>query len=85
MDKSKASYSQDIVETKNILKKNNLITVCEEASCPNINECWSKKHATFMIMGDTCTRACAFCNVKTGIPNVLDLQEPKKSPKVLKI
>ena len=74
----KASYSQDIVETKNILKKNNLITVCEEASCPNINECWSKKHATFMIMGDTCTRACAFCNVKTGIPNVLDLQEPKK-------
>ena len=74
----KASYSQDIVETKNILKKNNLITVCEEASCPNINECWSKKHATFMIMGDTCTRACAFCNVKTGIPDVLDLQEPKK-------
>jgi lipoic acid synthetase len=74
----KASYSQDYIETKNILKKNNLITVCEEASCPNINECWSKKHATFMIMGDTCTRACAFCNVKTGIPNILDLQEPKK-------
>ena len=76
--KVKASYSQDYIETKNILKKNNLITVCEEASCPNINECWSKKHATFMIMGDTCTRACAFCNVKTGIPNILDLQEPKK-------
>jgi lipoic acid synthetase len=74
----KASYSQDYIETKNILKKNNLITVCEEASCPNINECWSKKHATFMIMGDTCTRACAFCNVKTGIPNILDLQEPQK-------
>jgi lipoic acid synthetase len=76
--KVKASYSQDYIETKNILKKNNLITVCEEASCPNINECWSKKHATFMIMGDTCTRACAFCNVKTGIPNILDLQEPQK-------
>jgi len=74
----KVSYSQDYIETKNILKKNNLITVCEEASCPNINECWSKKHATFMIMGDTCTRACAFCNVKTGIPNILDLQEPQK-------
>ena len=63
----KASHSNEYIETKNILKKNNLITVCEEASCPNINECWSKKHATFMIMGDTCTRACAFCNVKTGI------------------
>jgi lipoic acid synthetase len=74
----KASYSQEYAKTKNILKKNNLFTVCEEASCPNINECWSKKHATFMIMGDTCTRACAFCNVKTGIPLVLDLLEPKK-------
>jgi len=69
-------YVVDIA--KNILKKNNLFTVCEEASCPNINECWSKKHATFMIMGDTCTRACAFCNVKTGIPQSLDLLEPKK-------
>ncbi|MEY4097125.1 MAG: hypothetical protein RLZZ102_815, partial [Pseudomonadota bacterium] len=74
----KASYSKEYTETKNILKKNNLFTVCEEASCPNINECWSKKHATFMIMGDTCTRACAFCNVKTGIPQSLDLLEPKK-------
>ena len=52
--------------TKEIVKSNNLHTVCEEAACPNISECWSKKHATFMIMGDTCTRACAFCNVKTG-------------------
>ena len=76
--KVKASYSNNYIETKNILKKNNLFTVCEEASCPNINECWSKKHATFMIMGDTCTRACAFCNVKTGIPQSLDLSEPRK-------
>ena len=58
--------------TKEIVKSNNLHTVCEEAACPNISECWSKKHATFMIMGDTCTRACAFCNVKTGKPNFID-------------
>ena len=64
--------------TKEIVKKNNLHTVCEEASCPNISECWSKKHATFMIMGDTCTRACAFCNVKTGLPNPLDINEPHR-------
>ena len=62
--------------TKEIVKTNNLHTVCEEAACPNISECWSKKHATFMIMGDTCTRACAFCNVKTGLPNTLDKDEP---------
>jgi len=62
--------------TKEIVKSNNLHTVCEEAACPNISECWSKKHATFMIMGDTCTRACAFCNVKTGLPNKLDKEEP---------
>ena len=62
--------------TKEIVKSNNLHTVCEEAACPNISECWSKKHATFMIMGDTCTRACAFCNVKTGLPNKLDNEEP---------
>ncbi len=62
--------------TKEIVKRNKLHTVCEEASCPNISECWSKKHATFMIMGDTCTRACAFCNVKTGLPFALDLDEP---------
>ena len=55
---------------------NGLHTVCEEAGCPNIGECWEKKHATFMIMGDTCTRACAFCNVKTGLPAPLDAAEP---------
>ena len=64
--------------TKEIVKSNNLHTVCEEAACPNISECWSKKHATFMIMGDTCTRACAFCNVKTGLPNKLDNEEPSR-------
>ena len=64
-------------ETRQIVKENNLVTVCEEAGCPNIGECWSKKHATMMIMGDTCTRACAFCNVKTGIPAPLDPSEPE--------
>lgn len=63
-------------ETQKIVKANNLVTVCEEAGCPNIGECWSKKHATMMIMGDTCTRACAFCNVRTGIPQPLDPMEP---------
>jgi lipoic acid synthetase len=65
-------------ETKAIVRENHLVTVCEEAGCPNIGECWSKKHATFMIMGDTCTRACAFCNVKTGLPGALDAEEPEK-------
>ncbi len=65
-------------ETQDIVKKNGLVTVCEEAGCPNIGECWSKKHATFMIMGDTCTRACAFCNVRTGMPGPLDGDEPQK-------
>ena len=59
-------------ETQRIVRENGLHTVCEEAGCPNIGECWEKKHATFMIMGDTCTRACAFCNVKTGLPGALD-------------
>ncbi|WP_407051081.1 lipoyl synthase [Methyloraptor flagellatus] len=63
-------------ETQKIVRDNKLVTVCEEAGCPNIGECWSKKHATFMIMGDTCTRACAFCNVKTGVPEALDRSEP---------
>ena len=71
-------------ETKEIVKNNNLHTVCEEAGCPNISECWSKKHATFMIMGDTCTRACAFCNVKTGLPNPLDQDEPIRIAKATK-
>jgi lipoyl synthase len=65
-------------ETNAIVKSNKLVTVCEEAGCPNIGECWSKKHATFMIMGDTCTRACAFCNVRTGMPEPLDLDEPRR-------
>ena len=64
--------------TNNIVKKNNLVTVCEEAACPNISECWQKKHTTFMILGDTCTRACSFCNVKTGKPSFLDALEPTK-------
>lgn len=63
-------------ETRAIVTANNLVTVCQEAGCPNIGECWSKKHATMMIMGDTCTRACAFCNVRTGIPQPLDPNEP---------
>jgi len=63
-------------ETQEIVRSNKLVTVCEEAGCPNIGECWSKKHATFMILGDTCTRACAFCNVRTGMPETVDLGEP---------
>ena len=65
-------------ETRKIVRDNGLVTVCEEAGCPNIGECWDKKHATFMIMGDTCTRACAFCNVKTGIPEALEAAEPER-------
>ena len=77
----KISNSSIYNETKEIVKSNNLHTVCEEAGCPNISECWSKRHATFMIMGDTCTRACAFCNVKTGLPNALDRKEPSRIAK----
>lgn len=73
----RASSSPVFNETRNIVKENNLVTVCEEAGCPNIGECWSKKHATMMIMGDTCTRACAFCNVRTGKPEALDGDEPR--------
>lgn len=73
----KAPGSPVYNETRAIVRENKLVTVCEEAGCPNIGECWSKKHATFMIMGDTCTRACAFCNVKTGMPNALDESEPE--------
>ncbi len=64
-------------ETQAIVRENNLVTVCEEAGCPNIGECWSKKHATMMIMGEICTRACAFCNVRTGLPTALDPMEPE--------
>jgi lipoic acid synthetase len=74
----KAPGSAEWTETKRIVRENKLVTVCEEASCPNIGECWAKKHATFMIMGDTCTRACAFCNVRTGLPGPLDPDEPVK-------
>ncbi|WP_413993522.1 lipoyl synthase [Labrys okinawensis] len=73
----KAPGSPGWRDTQAIVKENNLVTVCEEAGCPNIGECWDKKHATFMIMGDTCTRACAFCNVKTGMPGSLDPNEPE--------
>jgi lipoic acid synthetase len=74
----KAPGSPVYAETQKIVRENNLVTVCEEAGCPNIGECWSKKHATFMVMGDTCTRACAFCNVKTGLPDALAEDEPEK-------
>ena len=67
--KVKAPTSKKYFETLDIVKSHNLVTVCQEAACPNIGECWEKKHATFMILGDTCTRACAFCNVKTGKPS----------------
>ncbi len=76
--------SDNFKETKKILNSLNIVTVCEEASCPNIGECWSKKHATFMVMGDTCTRSCAFCNVKTGIPEELDPFEPYRVSKAVK-
>jgi lipoyl synthase len=72
----KAPVSRGYAETHAIMRANGLHTVCEEAGCPNIGECWEKKHATFMIMGDTCTRACAFCNVKTGLPGPLNPMEP---------
>ena len=70
--RSKLTNSKEFFLTKTIVNNNNLVTVCQEANCPNITECWSKRHATFMIMGDTCTRACAFCDVKTGKPEKLD-------------
>src|SRR6266700_5365842 len=73
----KAPVSRGYAETQAIVRVHRLHTVCEEAGCPNIGECWEKKHATFMIMGDTCTRACAFCNVKTGLPGPLDKAEPE--------
>jgi lipoic acid synthetase len=74
----KAPGSPVYLETKAIVRDRKLITVCEEAGCPNIGECWSKRHATFMIMGDTCTRACSFCNVRTGMPLPLDTDEPAR-------
>lgn len=74
----RAPTSEGYLETKKIVRDANLVTVCEEAGCPNIGECWTKKHATLMIMGDTCTRACSFCNVRTGMPAALDADEPRR-------
>jgi len=76
--------TQNYFKTKEIINKKKLHTVCQEASCPNISECWSKRHATFMIMGDTCTRACSFCNVKTGKPGTIDIFEPMRIAKAVK-
>ncbi len=76
--RSKLTNSQEFFSTKTIVNQFNLKTVCQEANCPNITECWSKRHAAFLIMGDTCTRACAFCDVITGKPRPLDLLEPLK-------
>jgi len=72
----KAPTSREYGETRRLMRENNLHTVCEEAACPNIGECWSARHATVMILGDICTRACAFCNVATGKPGVVDADEP---------
>ncbi|MBB5701842.1 lipoic acid synthetase [Ochrobactrum daejeonense] len=80
----KAPVSRGYSETRDIVRSNKLVTVCEEAGCPNIGECWEKKHATFMIMGEICTRACAFCNVSTGIPTALDPSEPENLAKAVK-
>ena len=82
--RSKLTNSKEFFLTKTVVNNNNLVTVCQEANCPNITECWSKRHATFMIMGDTCTRACAFCDVKTGIPGKLDSLEPIKIAEAVK-
>ena len=82
--RSKLTNSKEFFLTKTVVNKNNLVTVCQEANCPNITECWSKRHATFMIMGDTCTRACAFCDVKTGKPGKLDDLEPFKISQAVK-
>lgn len=75
--KVRAGGSPVYDETRKIVAENNLVTVCQEAACPNIGECWSQKHATMMIMGEICTRACAFCNVRTGKPYALDVNEPR--------
>lgn len=80
----KAPTSKGYAETRKIVKDKGLVTVCEEAACPNIGECWEKSHATFMILGEICTRACAFCNVSTGIPQALDAAEPRKIAEAVK-
>src|SRR6478609_4516809 len=73
----KAPTSEAYHDTRRLMREKGLHTVCEEAACPNIGECWTQKHATVMILGDTCTRACAFCNVKTGVPGALNPHEPE--------
>ncbi|MCF1467793.1 lipoyl synthase [Agrobacterium vitis] len=80
----KAPTSKGYQETRELVRSHKLVTVCEEAGCPNIGECWEKKHATFMIMGEICTRACAFCNVATGKPNALDREEPANVAKAVR-
>jgi lipoyl synthase len=80
----KAPGSPQWDATRKIVREHGLVTVCEEAGCPNIGECWGKKHATFMIMGDTCTRACAFCNVRTGLPRAPDPAEPTRVAEAIK-
>jgi len=82
--RSKLTNSKEFFFTKTVVNQNNLVTVCQEANCPNITECWSKRHATFMIMGDTCTRACSFCDVKTGKPEKLDPLEPYRISNAVK-
>lgn len=79
----KAPISKDFKSTHDLIKTAKLNTVCEEAACPNIGECWSKKHATVMILGSVCTRACGFCNIKTGIPDLLDPHEPERLAKAI--
>lgn len=79
----KAPTSREFNSTHELIRNSKLNTVCEEAACPNIGECWSKKHATVMILGSTCTRACSFCNVKTGIPDLLDPHEPERLAKAV--
>ena len=79
----KAPTSKIFKLTNQIIKDKKIVTVCEEASCPNISECWQKKHATFMILGNICTRACAFCNIKTGKPGFIDTDEPQKIAKAV--
>ncbi|HEX4272376.1 MAG TPA: lipoyl synthase [Rhizomicrobium sp.] len=80
----KAPVSREYIATREVVRANKLHTVCEEAACPNIGECWTKRHATMMIMGDTCTRACAFCNVKTGLPSALNAEEPANVARAVK-
>ena len=83
--KVKANLGKDYLSLKSLIKEKRLNTVCEEASCPNIYECWSMGTATFMIMGETCTRACGFCDVNTGKPTDLDMDEPYRVAESVKI